>query len=100
MRTTTDKNPNAVALGHLGGLKGGKARAAALSREQRREIAQTAARARWKPIPLACPFCHKTGHSIEWLDEDCYAVVCINCAGFGPQGKDEDEAIKKWNGYN
>jgi len=41
------KNPAAVALGRLGGKKGGKARAAKLSPEQRREIAQKAARARW-----------------------------------------------------
>jgi hypothetical protein len=38
----------AAALGRRGGLKGGKARAASLSPEKRREIAQKAARARWK----------------------------------------------------
>lgn len=42
------KNPAAVALGRLGGLKGGKARAKALSPDQRSEIARTAALARWK----------------------------------------------------
>ena len=42
------KNPMAALLGRKGGLKGGKARAAKLSPERRREIAQTAARARWK----------------------------------------------------
>jgi hypothetical protein len=41
------KNPNAVALGRLGGLKGGKARFAKLTPEERREIAQKAAKARW-----------------------------------------------------
>jgi hypothetical protein len=41
------KNAAAVALGRRGGKKGGKARAAALSPEQRREIAAKAARARW-----------------------------------------------------
>jgi len=41
------KNPHAVALSKLGARKGGEARAAALSPEQRREIAQKAARARW-----------------------------------------------------
>jgi len=41
------KNPNAVALGRLGGLKGGKARFAKLTPGQRKEIAQKAARARW-----------------------------------------------------
>ena len=42
------KNPAAVELGRLGGLKGGKARAAKLSPEQRSEIAKKAARVRWK----------------------------------------------------
>ena len=42
------KNPHAVALGRLGGKKGGKARAVSLSAERRREIAQQAADARWK----------------------------------------------------
>jgi hypothetical protein len=36
------------ALGHAGGLKGGKARASKLTPEQRKEIAQKAAKARWK----------------------------------------------------
>lgn len=43
-----EKNPAAVALGKLGGRKGGKARAEALSPEQRKEIASRAARARWE----------------------------------------------------
>jgi hypothetical protein len=42
------KNPAAVALGRLGGLKGGKARAAKLSKKRRSEIAKNAAAARWK----------------------------------------------------
>lgn len=41
------KNPHAQALGKLGGLKGGKARAAKLTPEQRAEIARKAAAARW-----------------------------------------------------
>jgi hypothetical protein len=45
--STKGKNPNAVALGRLGGLKGGKARASKLTPEQRKEIAQKAAKARW-----------------------------------------------------
>jgi hypothetical protein len=45
------KNPAAVALGRLGGLKGGKARANSLSSKKRIEIAQRAARARWKSNP-------------------------------------------------
>ena len=41
------KNLAAVALGRRGGLKGGKARAAALTPEKRREIAVFAAQTRW-----------------------------------------------------
>jgi hypothetical protein len=41
------KNPAAVALGRLGGLKGGKARAAKLSPSKRKAIAKKAAQARW-----------------------------------------------------
>jgi hypothetical protein len=41
------KNPAAVALGRLGGLKGGKARAEKLSERKRKEIAKKAAAARW-----------------------------------------------------
>jgi hypothetical protein len=42
------KNPAAVALGRKGGLKGGKARAAALTPVERSRIASKAAAARWK----------------------------------------------------
>jgi hypothetical protein len=42
------KNPAAVALGKLGGKKGGKARAAKLSPVKRSAIAKKAAQARWK----------------------------------------------------
>jgi hypothetical protein len=45
---TDGKNPYAVALGKLGGLKGGKARAESLSPKRRSEIAKRAAQARWK----------------------------------------------------
>lgn len=41
------KNPAAQALGRLGGLKGGKARAASMTPEQRKEIAKKAAASRW-----------------------------------------------------
>ena len=43
-----NKNPNAVALGRLGGLKGGRARAEKLSKKKRIEIAKKAAKVRWK----------------------------------------------------
>ncbi len=44
------KNPAAVALGRLGGLKGGKARAANLSASKRRQIARKAAKQRWAKV--------------------------------------------------
>jgi hypothetical protein len=46
-RGAAEPNPHAAALGRLGGLKGGPARAAALSARRRRDIARAAARARW-----------------------------------------------------
>jgi hypothetical protein len=42
-----EKNPHAAALGRLGGIKGGPARALRLSAERRSEIARKAADARW-----------------------------------------------------
>jgi len=43
----SSKNPAAVALGRLGGLRGGKARAEKLSSKRRVEIAKKAAQVRW-----------------------------------------------------
>lgn len=49
-----EKNPAAVALGRLGGKKGGKARAESLTDERKKEIARKAAKARWgKQTPAA-----------------------------------------------
>jgi hypothetical protein len=45
---TSTKNPAAVALGRLGGKKGGPARAAKLSKKKRAEIARKAAKTRWR----------------------------------------------------
>jgi hypothetical protein len=42
-----EKNAAAVALGRLGGLKGGKARAEKLTAKQRKDIAKKAAASRW-----------------------------------------------------
>jgi hypothetical protein len=47
-KSKPEKNPAAVALGRLGGLKGGKARAEKLSPKKRSEIAKKAAEARWE----------------------------------------------------
>jgi hypothetical protein len=43
----SEKNPHAVALGKLGGLKGGPARTKKLSAEERKESAKKAVKARW-----------------------------------------------------
>jgi hypothetical protein len=45
------KNPAAVALGKLGGKKGGKARWKGISKKERAKLASRAARARWKHQP-------------------------------------------------
>jgi len=42
------KNPHAVALGRLGGQKGGKARAEKLSARKRRSIAKKEVETRWE----------------------------------------------------
>lgn len=44
----TDKNASAAIRGRLGGLKGGKARAAKMTPEERSESARRAAQARWQ----------------------------------------------------
>jgi hypothetical protein len=46
--TPDGKNAAAVALGRLGGIKGGPARKKALSKQRRSEIARQAARSRWE----------------------------------------------------
>lgn len=47
-RDEADKNPEAVERGAKGGKKGGRSRADKLTPDQRSEIAQTAATARWR----------------------------------------------------
>ena len=47
MGIATEKNPAAVALGKLGGLKGGKARAERMTDAERAASASNASRARW-----------------------------------------------------
>ena len=51
IKTHDGKNPAAVALGRLGGLKGGAARAKKLTPKKRQQIARLAARSRWKDKP-------------------------------------------------
>jgi hypothetical protein len=49
-KSSHKKNKHAQALGRLGGLKGGKARAAALRPEERSAIARKAVMARWGKV--------------------------------------------------
>ena len=53
LKTPDGKDPLAVALGRRGGLKGGPARAASLTVQERRESARKAARARWEAVRKA-----------------------------------------------
>jgi len=48
LKPVEGKNPHAQALSALGASKGGKARAAALSKKRRSQIARKAAAKRWK----------------------------------------------------
>lgn len=52
LHAVREKNPAAVALGRLGGKKGGPARAAKLSASRRKSIARKAAEARWKRVEI------------------------------------------------
>lgn len=52
-REDIGKDPAAVALGHKGGLKGGKARAESMTAEERSQAARKAAQARWSTRPKA-----------------------------------------------
>jgi hypothetical protein len=53
LKPVPEKNAAAVALGRLGGIKGGKARAATLSPQRRSEIARKAASKRWTESPAS-----------------------------------------------
>jgi hypothetical protein len=50
MPISQKKNPHAVALGRKGGLKGGPARAATMTAEERSESARNAVKARWAKV--------------------------------------------------
>ncbi len=57
---TSRKNPAAIALGRLGAGKGGRARAAKLTPEQRRESARKAVQARWAKVKESGRIASKT----------------------------------------
>ena len=67
------KDPAAVALGRKGGLKGGKARAAKMTAEQRTEAAKKAAAARWqgKRTASAPPLFTRSGEVINTREHLC-----------------------------
>ena len=93
----------AVELGRVGGLKGGPARAAVLTKQERVRIARKAANTRWGIELLDCPFCHSTDLEFERNVTEMreFVVICNNkeCGILGPLGaKSRKEAIKKWNG--
>ncbi len=67
------KNPDAVALGRLGGKKGGLARAEKLSKKRRSEIARTAAQARWHK--QLCAECGK-------YPADSSSSLCAGCEAY------------------
>lgn len=90
------KNQNAVELGRLGGLKGGKARAISLSAEKKRSIAKEAAANRWKDkqytITIKLPI---TRGKMRKLLDDWYKIAMrdIPKAGYKPI---TNESIDKW----
>jgi hypothetical protein len=53
-RVEDGKNPAAVELGRRGGQRGGAARAAKLTADERSEAAQKAVRARWAKRRTSC----------------------------------------------
>ena len=70
------KNPHAVALGRLGGLKGGPARSAKLSARKRSQIAKLAALARWgAPLkPVRTPIAGDLYYGVEC---DCGSLLLL-----------------------
>ena len=72
------KNPAAVALGKLGGAKGGPMRASRLTPEQRTEAAKTAVRARWaKSATEQSPGAASVGRSATATDRKPRAKLLI-----------------------
>lgn len=101
------QNPHAVALGRLGGLKGGpaggRARARVLSARRRREIARSAARSRWGHLPerLRPLF---PGYDFEQLKlPDALDLVMLHVLTRGGDGDKKwlvrrfgDDGVRKW----
>lgn len=86
------KNPAAVALGRLGGLKGGAARAAALSPEQRTESARVAAVARWGAAEgVSCVECRRVFKTVGGMGHH----KCPGAAGIGTTRESQRSGRKR-----
>lgn len=89
----SEKNPDAVALGRRGGLKGGVARAAKMTAEERRLAASRAARARWsasaegKETPMSDR--HELERNTRWLLRRATDVKVSLPWGLGKDGRAE-----------
>lgn len=96
-KSETAKNPDAVALGKLGGLKGGKARAEKLTPERRSEIASIAVKTRWAKqdsssdltVNSKCPKCGTRTLEKDGTDLHCWTCGHIVYYVFG-EAKDTD----------
>lgn len=77
-----EKDPIAVELGRRGGLKGGRARAEAMSPEERTDAASKAAKARWEPRP--CAVCEKLFRPKK-KNTECCSPACAAIRGHQSQ---------------
>jgi hypothetical protein len=98
------RNRNAVALGRLGGLKGGPARARVLSEPRRRAIGRRAAAARWQgllPEVLRPLFWQNRLEDISFSEHIDHVVLQVLAYGNGRQvnwlrRRLGDDGIRKW----
>lgn len=84
------KNADAVALGRLGGLKGGPARMAALTPEERTALARSAAQARWRVQPEQIPS----------LTAITMRRKCVECGRRFGEHRDRDDACPLGAGFS
>jgi hypothetical protein len=98
------KNPHAVALGRLGGAKGGQARSASLSPDRRREIARAAAAARWTgslPDMLRSAFWNYSFEELNIADHRGLIIFQVLASGSSEQKawlrrRLGDDEIERW----
>jgi hypothetical protein len=98
------KNRNAVALGRLGGRKGGPARARALSEPRRRAIGRRGAAARWQgklPELLRSLFWQNSLEDINFSEHLDHVMLHVLAYGNAPQinwlrRRLGDEGIRRW----